>query len=498
MHIQLQLVITTDDGSEHRHHIAELARATPTLATLGVTMEESKQILGQLQQVLIGHQIATYLDQQRPCPACATPRRIKQLATAPFRTLFGRVEVENPRWYHCDCQPQPTKTVRPLAQLLPERTSPELRYLETTWASLVSYDLTTRLLHEVLPITATHSAITVRNHLLHDARRLEQQLGDDRVMVWDTCQAERDQLPIPDGPLAVGLDGAIVRARRGSCGAQTAHLFEVIVGKSILAFRRAEPEGLPPTSKCFALVQRYDTKPHRRLFDLLKSQGMQANQQVTFFTDGGETVRRLPENLYPQAEHILDWFHLTMRITVLQQCARGLPAPPGAQPTTERSIERRLESVKHHLWHGNTRRALDELGVLDEILERWAYDDEGNPALQPGHEAAARMRKYTVELATYIANNAVSIVNYGERYRQGERISTGFVESTVNYVVSKRMVKKQQMQWTPAGAHLLLQVRTQVLNAEWETTMRSWYPGFRVEQVPQRPALVESLVPLIV
>ena len=67
----------------------------------------------------------------------------------------------------------------------------------------------------------------------------------------------------------------------------------------------------------------------------------------------------------------------------------------------------------------------------------------------------------------------------GGRYRAGERISTGFVESTVNQVVSKRMVKKQQMQWTPRGAHLLLQIRTRVLNDEWKETFRTWYPGFR-------------------
>ena len=87
------------------------------------------------------------------------------------------------------------------------------------------------------------------------------------------------------------------------------------------------------------------------------------------------------------------------------------------------------------------------------------------------------MLKYVRELGTYIVNNAPQIVNYGERYRNGERISTGFVESTINQVVSKRMVKKQQMQWTPEGAHLLLQVRTQVLNDDWEQTFRVWYPS---------------------
>ena len=88
------------------------------------------------------------------------------------------------------------------------------------------------------------------------------------------------------------------------------------------------------------------------------------------------------------------------------------------------------------------------------------------------------------EFHTYIERNRAFIPNYGERYRHGERISTGFVESTVNQVISKRMVKKQQMQWSPRGAHLLLQIRTRVLNGEWEATFRTWYPGFRSHTQP--------------
>jgi hypothetical protein len=49
----------------------------------------------------------------------------------------------------------------------------------------------------------------------------------------------------------------------------------------------------------------------------------------------------------------------------------------------------------------------------------------------------------------------------------------------VNQVVRRRMVKKQQMQWTPAGAHLLLQTRTRVLNDELEELFQQWYPTFR-------------------
>ena len=42
----------------------------------------------------------------------------------------------------------------------------------------------------------------------------------------------------------------------------------------------------------------------------------------------------------------------------------------------------------------------------------------------------------------------LSVPNYGERYHNGEAIATGFVESTVNEVVSRRFCEKQQMQWS--------------------------------------------------
>ena len=67
------------------------------------------------------------------------------------------------------------------------------------------------------------------------------------------------------------------------------------------------------------------------------------------------------------------------------------------------------------------------------------------------------------------------------RYRQGERIATAFVESTINQVVSRRFVKRPPMHWTLRGAHLLLQTRTTVLNNELEEVFRRWYPLYRVQ-----------------
>ena len=70
-----------------------------------------------------------------------------------------------------------------------------------------------------------------------------------------------------------------------------------------------------------------------------------------------------------------------------------------------------------------------------------------------------------------------SLINYGERFRTGERISTAFVESTVNTVIGKRFAKKQRMQWTRRGAHLLLQTRTRTLDGTLRAMFEHWYPG---------------------
>jgi hypothetical protein len=99
--------------------------------------------------------------------------------------------------------------------------------------------------------------------------------------------------------------------------------FELITGKSKLTFKRDALDCVPSV-KCFGFVQTVDPNPKRRLFEVLKAQGMTQNQQVIFLSDGGETVRNLQLYLSPNAEHALDWFHITMRLTVLGQYLKGV------------------------------------------------------------------------------------------------------------------------------------------------------------------------------
>src|SRR4051794_37438985 len=317
------------------------------------------------------------------------------------------------------------------------RTTPELLFLETKWSSLMSYGLTAELLEKVLPMDSPLHPSTIREHVCQVAERLEEELGDEQFCFIEGCQRDWTQLPQPDGPLTVGIDGGYIR------GGNKEGCFEVIAGKSLLSFRRERQGEETLSSKCFAWVQTYDEKPKRRLFEALRSQGMQMNQQIDFLSDGGEDVRNVQLYLNPEAEHLLDWFHVTMRLTVLTQMGKGVPEKidVGDEPYELRSpVLTQLESIKWYLWHGNVFQALHRLQDLEMDLDAAAFDSK--------NETLRKLLKGVEELHTYVERNQNFIPNYGERYRNGERIASGFVESAVNQVMSKRMNKRQQMQWT--------------------------------------------------
>jgi hypothetical protein len=121
-------------------------------------------------------------------------------------------------------------------------------------------------------------------------------------------------------------------------------------------------------------------------------------------------------------------------------------------------------------------RALELLHFIEMDLEMF----------EPDKTVVRELLKKVREFSHYIEANQNFIPNYGERYHYGKKISTAFVESTINWVVSKRMVKKQQMRWTKRGAHLLLQTRTETLNEQLRDTFCRWYPGMTkvVENLP--------------
>jgi len=236
--------------------------------------------------------------------------------------------------------------------------------------------------------------------------------------------------------------------------------------KAVAPLLSAPPE---QAAKCFGLVQTYDSKPKRRLFDLLQSQGIEPQQALCFISDGEASVRQLQAHLHPRSDHLLDWFHLTMRVTVLGQFVKGLLK---LDPDLGSALEQAVDRLKWKLWHGKATAARE---ALAEIKRRLGAFAETYPKF-------TALTKHLHEFQRYLERNAHLIVDYAARWQAGQVISTAFVESLVNSLLDKRFDKKQQMQWTPQGAHLLLQVRTKVLNGELGSTFKLWYPDFTLQE----------------
>jgi hypothetical protein len=251
MKIRGQFVVCNDDGHEETcTDVVVLEKACQRIEHLGLTLPEAKQILIALQQCLVEQQTAAFVAARSQCDHCGRKSLgIKGYHTRTFRTLFGTVTLTSPRLYHCRCQRRKTATFRPLNALLPESVAPELLFMETKWASLVSYGLTAQALKDFLPVDATLNASTIQYHTFTVTQRCEAELGEERWAFVDGCPADWETLPTPDSPITVGIDGGYVR----SWEAKQQH-FEVIVGKSILAFDRKDGEDIP-SSKCFGFVQ---------------------------------------------------------------------------------------------------------------------------------------------------------------------------------------------------------------------------------------------------
>ncbi|KJK21477.1 hypothetical protein UB46_27070 [Burkholderiaceae bacterium 16] len=297
------------------------------------------------------------------------------------------------------------------------------------------------------------AASSIRRQVTVLGRWLEaEQATDARQQVETAASIRSPDIAEPSPVRAIGIDGGYLRLagrRRRQDG-----WFEVIVGKSM----RDQGAG-----HSFAYVHKLEHRPADRMLNFLLREGVHPDRPVTFLSDGGDTVRSAQFGFGDRGECILDWFHIAMRVQNLEQMIKGRPAHCDG-PSNATLIEA-LQGAKWHLWHGCPYPALHRLENLGRDLGAEASSEE------------AGLLAKLEELIIYLDNNRGFIVNYGERYRHGEPIASGFVESAVNQVISKRFVKRQQMAWRPRHAHALLQIRTAVLNDQLRSHVERWYPS---------------------
>jgi hypothetical protein len=107
-------------------------------------------------------------------------------------------------------------------------------------------------------------------------------------------------------------------------------------------------------------------------------------------------------------------------------------------------------------------RALDLIGDTAEALDAVAA------GASPARATAGKVVKLWRGLETYVAGQAKLIIDYAVSRHEAEPISTAPTESTVQWLLHRRMAANQQMRWSPRGAHMMLKVRTAVANGTLE------------------------------
>ena len=208
-----------------------------------------------------------------------------------------------------------------------------------------------------------------------------------------------------------------------------------------------------------------------------REQGWREGEAVIAISEGVDSV---PAPVRSAAggpvEHILDWFHLSMRVRHIEQVMRGLAAlePPLVSLDPVRLD---VEQLRHLLWNGRQEKACKTLSRIVNWAETATTSSDHATVVAKVERLVARC----TELRAYIENNTDALIDYGQRYRTSKPISSSRAEMTVNQLVNARMNKRRQMRWSPQGAHRMLQVRAAGLDrrlGQQIIRLVAYAPGF--------------------
>lgn len=440
MDVRIIVETTFENGKTRTRRLGRLSR--PFRSTqpegFGLLLEDAKSILWQLQNAVLLDQIEEISEASRICPDCNRVRAIHDYRPRVLDTLFGRFHVKGPRIRRCACNAKSDVALggplSPLAHFFPNRATPELQRLQAELGARHSFRKAADIMETFLPC-AKQTNTSVRNRL----GKIAEEISDIENVAPAVSSAGSSAATV-----TVFLDGAHIRCRPEY---QKRHL-DVVVGK------------VESSQMCrrFGLVQQAAQSPSRQLRHDLKAIGWDDDSPVTVISDGEPALPNLVRvAVGGPVRHILDWWHISMRIKHVENAVKGLVQDknfPGIQVLFERPAER----LRWYLWHGKVRAATTDLQWLLTDCERLCTDDRGV------RDAANRVQARCRELYTYLANNMDSLTDYGRRYRNGLPISSSRAEGCVDDIGNTRMGKRRRMRWSPKGAHRVAVVRAAVLD----------------------------------
>ena len=424
------------DGTAAVHEVsvgATVAEYAPRM--IGLTLAEGKHMLAAVQRRLVEGQTEDHCHRRRRCQRCGMRRPLKDLRSRRLVSLFGTVEVRAPRFASCPCAVTCRRTFSPVAEIMPDRCTPEYERVVAKMGALLPYRRARTLLAEFLPLGDPQTVETTRRRTLRVGARLEQ----------EAVSAAGSNSAAAAKSIALSIDGGHVRAARQYQG----RTFEVLLAQV------SNDEG---KQVVFSSVPAEATAQTRQLSNVLHGLGAMPATPVTILSDGADGPRSLGEAASPgPTHHVLDWFHLSMRIQHAAQAAKSWPDVTADDRLAGNRLGETLERIRWRLWHGQVRRSLDLIEETAANLEAMT-DDTASVAV------ARKVARLLRDPETYVSGQSEIIIDYATGRRCDKPISTAITESTVQWLLHRRMSAQQQMRWSPRGAHLMLKVRTASVN----------------------------------
>jgi hypothetical protein len=104
MKVTVRVTLHTDDDTPTViYEVFALERGALASDTLGLHLDEAKELLRAVQGAIIEKQVRVALKAVVGCPSCGKARRHKDARKIVVRSLFGTLRLTSPRWWHCSC-----------------------------------------------------------------------------------------------------------------------------------------------------------------------------------------------------------------------------------------------------------------------------------------------------------------------------------------------------------------------------------------------------------
>lgn len=183
---------------------------------------------------------------------------------------------------------------------------------------------------------------------------------------------------------------------------------------------------------------------------------------MTVVSDGEAALPNLVKAALNQSvTHILDWWHISMRVRHIENVFKGVVAGAVDLSEEQREIANLVDRIRWQIWHNKHANTLESLHRIQQLCAKQKPEDNIETEL-----SAAMVSRRCPKLETYLTRNRSSLTNYGQRYRSGRPISSSRAEGCVDDIANARMGKRRRIRWSPRGAHRVAVTRAAILGGK--------------------------------